>query len=154
MNHIRALKHEAADAPSARDVETFDISGVQTRWDPVQRRLHVHHKLGSAPGEAEAHRMIPLLTAWTGSDEPIDMIVDAEGAGGASIGYRLAWNRWFYDRRGRLRVAVYHAARLDRHVIPVFAAMTGVDIRVFTDEASATAWLDEEAPPPTEAQKE
>lgn len=145
--------HHAVDAAAERPVEDeFDIGGVHARWDATKRRLRVHHKLGSAPTEADAQRMIPQLTAWA-AQEPLDMLVDAEGAAGATMGYRLAWNRWFYDRRGRLRVAVYNTTRLDKHIIPVFATMTGVDIRAFPDEAAATEWLDDKTPPagPAEA---
>lgn len=123
--------------------DSFDVGGVRGRWEPARRRLIVHHTLGSSPGEDEARRILEHLDRWTGPEGPIDMLVDAEGAAGAGVAYRLAVNPWFYARRGRLRVAIYNAARVERYLISAFAALTGVEMREFLDREGAEAWLDE-----------
>lgn len=123
------------------DALSFDIGGVLARWDPERRLLRIHHTLGSSPDAPDAEEMRAHLDRWI-RDGPADMLVNAQGAGGVTLGYRLAWNRWFYDRRDRLRVAAYNASLLDRNLIPVFAALTGCEMRTFGEEAEALAWLE------------
>lgn len=86
--------------------------------------------------------MIPQITERV-QDAPFTMLVNAEGAGGASVGWRVAWNGWFHARRHLMRVAIYNAHLLDRTLVPVFAMLTGTTMRTFPSEDEAAAWLDE-----------
>lgn len=118
-----------------------ESGGVHAEWDPADGILRMRMAPGCRPTAEDAHRIADAVEAWTGHTEPMDAIIDCEGATGLHVGWRVAWTMRITKHKREVRLAYHDLGQLAAWVIPHFARLSGIEARRFANAAEAEAWL-------------
>lgn len=119
------------------------VGPVTLCWDAQSRLLEVVQRPGDYD-DTLAHELQAHLSRWLGTGGgPLRILVDLRGVEELGPPWRSAWLAWFARTSPPVHVAVFGVDLLDPKTLPVFALTAGIDLRIFPDEPSARAWLDE-----------
>lgn len=117
------------------------MNGIQVGWDPATRIVHLVYEPTTRAGRDQADEVQAWIDERIGKDAPFFFLIDVGGTDDAGAAWRFPWVSWFYGRRARMHVALYHADQVGRTVVDAFRLSTRTQIRSFENETSARRWL-------------
>ena len=115
---------------------------AEIRWNADSRIAHVRYSTGSKLVAADGPFLVDTLTAWIGTrGEPFAVLADAAGLRSTDAEYRASVSGFFKRHRASAYVALLDAAPLIQVVVDLFRVGTGVQLKSFSSEEGARAWL-------------
>ncbi len=111
-------------------------------WHPELRLAVLRFGPGITLGIREGAFLVDSLAGWIGTEgKAFGLLAATEGVRGADSGYRVRTRDFFKQHRGSANIAVTGMGAVIRIVAEMFRVATGVQLKGFSDEASARAWL-------------
>jgi hypothetical protein len=117
-------------------------ASTEIEWDAVTRIAVVSYAPETTLTIADATFLVGALTRWIGSaKEPFGIFARAGGVRATDAAYRAATSEFFRQHRSSARIALVGMSTILGLVVDMFRVGTGVQLKAFTDEAAARAWL-------------
>lgn len=114
-------------------------------WDPATRICVARVKRGSSLGGVDAADLVGAVDRWIG-EPPARFAVLADGGGGHDTdrAYRATLSRYFRRRIDVAVIAFFGLTAVLGVIVEMLRIGTGMNLRVFSSEAEARAWLREQ----------
>jgi hypothetical protein len=122
-------------------VETFSNAASTLSWDPHSRIAYVRYTAGAKLGEPDGVFLAECLTRWIGTEGSFAILADAHGLGGTDGAYRARASTFFKQHRDRGVIALINVGPIIHIVVEMFRIGTGIQLKTFTSEGAARAWL-------------
>jgi hypothetical protein len=117
---------------------------MEMTWHPESRLAIVQVVPGITLGDRQGAFLVESLLGWIGTEgKAFGLLAGAKGIRGADSAYRVRTRDFFKRYRASANVAVTDMGPVIRIVGEMFRIGTGIQLKGFSDEASARAWLRE-----------
>jgi len=111
-------------------------------WRPASRIAAVRYTQGTNLNVVDGAFLVDSLTGWIGeSAEPFAVLADAAGLHGTDAAYRAKASAFFREHKDEAFIALINLGPVIHIVVEMFRIGTGIQLKTFTDEAAAHAWL-------------
>lgn len=123
-------------------MERVNRGSIEMTWDPNPRLAVLRfHRETRATGE-DARVLVDAMTRWVGTDGgPFGLLGDGERLASLDAEYRSVWGGFLRLHRDEAFTAFFNMGPVIRVAAEMFRLGTGVQLKVFADEAAARAWL-------------
>jgi hypothetical protein len=122
--------------------ETAVSDTTELRWDSRSRIACVRYSTGATLTGPDGPFLVDALTGWVGAGrEPFAVLADATGLRGTNAEYREAASAFFRRHRETACIALINVGPVIHVVVEMFRVGSGIELKTFSDEASARSWL-------------
>jgi hypothetical protein len=119
-------------------------AGLTVRWDADTRIAYITSAPDAVFNGEDGAMLVQALTRWTGGDrKPFAILGDASGLRTTDAAYRLETRPFFVKERERVFVAITNLSPIPRVIGEMFRIGTRIQLKGFSTEADARAWLRE-----------
>ena len=113
-------------------------------WHAPSRIALVRYTAGATLSDPDGPFLVDALAGWIGgAREPFAVLADAGGLQGTSAEYRKRASLFFRQHRDHAFIALLNTGPVMHVVVEMFRIGTGIQLKVFADEAAARSWLRE-----------
>ncbi len=111
-------------------------------WSPDKRVADVRYTRGTTLRSEDGDFLVATLTGWIGANgDPFAVLADAAGLEGTDAEYRAKANRFFREHRRTAFIALINLGPVIHVVVELFRVGTGIQLKTFSDDPAARAWL-------------
>lgn len=115
---------------------------VSIEWCAKQRIAVIRYAPDANLTGADSAFVVSSLQGWIGEEgEPFSVLVFAREARGTDAAYRATASAFYRKHRDAACIAMLNTSPVLTVVSEMFREGTGVQLKTFSDEATARAWL-------------
>jgi len=123
-------------------VERIRVRTIEFTWDPRARLAHISFTEPTRAVGDDARALVAALESWIGAGgAPFALLGDGGRLASLDAEYRAVWSSFFKQHRKTASIAFYNMSAVVRVAAELFRLGTGVNMRAFSTEDEARAWL-------------
>lgn len=141
---IEAFLRTKGTTPSSPETEEerVEIGSIEMTWSPMARLARLAFKTQTAATGTEAKILVAALERWIGTTrKPFALLGDGTNLSGLDGTYRAVWSAFFKKHREDSCIAFFNMGPVIRVAAEMFRLGTGMQLKAFSTEADARAWL-------------